>query len=562
MTRDRTLLNDFAEAGDQPYWDWSLLSVQKEFLESTAKFTMFSGGFGTGKTTALCAKVILLLFIPNNVGYLGRLDGKALRASTMECLYEMLPKGYLAKHNDQRGFLQLKATFGGGRLAYGDFKDLNDLKNIPLGFFAIDQAEEVSSRIWDYLDGRLRRKNPVLRGGKRQYWVMGTCPKRNGDRHYAVHEEQKCLLCYADLPPFSEVGATVETPAPWDIICYANYGFGVCNPEGPSHWIYKSFPGLPGPFGTSTTPLPGYEGFHATVYDGLMSGFVKSDYVRDLEHRYRAIPLMWDRYLLGKWVEAEGLVYPTWDTQLQVIHRHQPGYDGSPLIDTDAEMYEVIDHGLTAPTAVMWVVPQLCQCGCRQLNYFIIDGHYEREKPVSYHTTCMKQHRERLPYRLIATYLDSQAFSRTLLGQKGTPRADSIYSVADEYGDYGIHPVPNQKDWDAGYNRINELCVKDPNHTHPITGEKGAPHLFVFSHVTDFIYEMENYKWKKARPNAPSGYAPNEPQDTDDHYLDALNGFLTSRPGETFSFVEAEIEDDSYLPPLYPSLMKQSHMAL
>src|SRR3990167_3430973 len=128
------------EIGEETSWDWDIMPKQGEFLRSTVRNSLISGGFGSGKTTILVAKTLLLLLgIPNNLGYLGRMDGKALRASTMQTLWDLLPKDYIAKKNDQQGVLQLKPQFGGSALLYGDFKDINDLKNIPLGFFAIDQ---------------------------------------------------------------------------------------------------------------------------------------------------------------------------------------------------------------------------------------------------------------------------------------------------------------------------------------------------------------------------------------------------------------------------------------
>lgn len=544
MANDRSLAQALAESGEQTQWDWSKLKQQEDFITSTAKLTMFSGGFGTGKTTVLCAKVILLLLIPNNLGYLGRLDGKALRASTMQSLYDMLPKDCLAKHNDQKGFLQLRPEFGGGKLIYGDFKDLNDLKNIPLGFFAMDQAEEIPQEVWDYLVGRLRRVTPVLAEGQRQYWVTGAC--QGQARHYALRSDTHCRVCSKSLPPFDETRQTVAEPPPWDLICYNNYGFGVCNPEGPSHWIFKYFPGLPGQYGLSGPGQEGYKAFHATCWDGLKAGFTRYDYVQEMERLYRKVPLMWDRYLEGKWVEAEGMVYPAWNREKSIVHRHTLRHDGSPLVSPEADLFEYIDHGLTAETAVGWVAIEPCTCGCERLNYFLVDEHYEGNKVVSYHAAQMKQHRERIPYKLSATYLDSAAFSKTLMGQKGTPREDELYSVADEYMDNQIYPVPNQKDWDAGYNRINELLIDDPNHIHPVTGKQGAPHFYVYNHCAHFISEIESYKWKKVRNVVGGSRVSEEPQDGHDHHMDGLNGLLTSRPLE-YSQPQSEDETPAWL---------------
>lgn len=569
MANDRSLAHDLAEAGEQPVWDWSKLKAQEDFLSTDAKYTMFSGGFGTGKTTVLCAKVILLTLIPNNLGYLGRLDGKALRASTMQSLYDMLPKDCLAKHNDQRGFLQLKPEFGGGKLIYGDFKDLNDLKNIPLGFFAIDQSEEIPADVWDYLVGRLRRINPILQDGRKQYWVVGSC--QGGQRHYALHGDTSCRVCGKSLPSFDETRRTVADPPPWDVICYNNYGFGVCNPEGPSHWIFKSFPGLPGQHGVSGPGQKGYQAFHATCWDGLKAGFTRPDYVQDMEERYRNNPLMWDRYLEGKWVEAEGMVYPQWSREQSVIPRHAVRHDGLPLLEVTMEegkpvvqpdVFEYIDHGMTAETAVGWIAVQQCTCGCERLNFYLIDEHYEGNKVVSYHSAQIKNHREKLGHRIQATYLDSQAFSKTLMGQKSTPREDELYSVADEYMDNQIYPVPNQKDWDAGYNRISELLANDPNHVHPITGKLGAPHFYVMQNCTHFISEIESYKWKKVRNNIRGTYTAEEPQDGHDHHMDGLNGFLTSRPVEYIQHTPTD-ETPEWLRQMELELdSSESHMGL
>jgi hypothetical protein len=539
-TKDRSLAAALTEAGETPQWQWDKLKAQELFLKSIDRFTMISGGFGTGKTSSLVAKVLLLLLIPNNLGYLGRLDGKALRASTMQSLYDMLPKEYLSQHNDQKGFLKLKPEYGGGKLIYGDFKDLNDLKNIPLGFFAIDQAEEIPEDVWKYLVGRLRRKNPILNNGLRQYWVHGQCPNTT-TRHFALHGDTQCRLCSAQLPKLDErIPQGMYYPT-WDLLCYNTYGFGACNPEGPSHWIFKYFPGLPGKHGISGPGEKGYKSFHATAWDGMNAGFIGREYVEDMEALYKSLPLMWERYLEGKWVEAEGLVYPTWRREESLLPRHATRHDGTALFDSNDDCYEWIDHGLAAPTAVGWVLIKECLCGCGKLDYYLIDEHYEGEKTVNHHAQQIKTHRERLPYQVKGTYLDSQAFSRTLIGQSGTARADQLYSVADEYMDHGIYPVANQKDWDAGYNRINELLAIDPDHIHPVTGKQGAPHFYALDKCNEFLGEIEGYKWKKAR-NHLAGYHSEEPMDGKDHHMDAFNGFLTSRPMDVKWSVKNDVD--------------------
>ena len=549
--RDRSLQQALKEAGETPEWAWDKMPQQEAFLTSPNQFTCFSGGFGSGKTTALCAKVILLLTaIPNNLGYLGRLDGKSLHASTMQSLDDMLPREYVAKRNDQKGFLQLIPEVGGGRLIYGDFKDLNDLKNIPLGFYAIDQMEEVDQAVWDYLAGRIRRRTPVLTDdGIRQYYVAGHCLRNLVDeraRHYALDQDHTCRLCAAALPPFSDRLTDGEDTPPWDLIIYNRYGFGVCNPEGPSHWIFKYFWDLPGVNGTSigkTDNFTGerYQGFHATVFDGQRAGFVDAKYVNNLRTLYSNNKNMWDRYIDGTWVEAEGLVYPMWNRAYHVYRYTDVRNDSTPIVHPKGHLFEFIDHGLTAATAVGWVFTEQCTCGCNQYNYFLIDEHYEGGKTVSYHAAQIKGHRTRLlNFPVQATYLDSQAFSKTLMGQTGTKRQDELYSVADEYMDHDIYPIPNQKDWSVGYNRICELLAIDENHTHPITGAKGAPHLLVANTLRNTIEEFETHKWRVVK-NAIEP-TKDEPADGHDHIMDGLNGFLASRPADVITFIPPKPE--------------------
>lgn len=572
IVRDRSLAAALDEAGENSQWRWDKLPAQEAFLTAPEPFTCFSGGFGSGKTTALCAKVILLMTaIPNNLGYLGRLDGKSLRHSTLLSLLDMLPREYIKKHNEQNGFIQLHRDVGGSKLVYGDFKDLNDLKNIPLGFYAIDQMEEVPSKVWEYLAGRIRRRTPVLTDlGERQYYVAGTCPANTLDsRHYARSssvERRACLLCGAPLPPFSDETANDSGAPPWDLIVYKRYGFGVCNPEGPSHWIYQTFRGLPGTHGDSTGIRDKRTGtwhraFHATIYDGLRAGFIDREYVGNLETIYRDKPTMWDRFMLGKWVEAEGLVYPSWQRNTHTFNYRATRYeDGAPVLRPGrGHLFEYIDHGLTAATAVGWVYSEACDCGCGKTNFYLVDEHYEGGKTVSYHSAQIKSHRLRLEnFPIQATYLDSQAFSKTLMGSAGTPRENELYSVADEYLGYEIHVIPNQKDWKVGYDRISELLLVDPDHVHPFTGQKGAPHFLASNLCQHFIKEIETHKWKVVKTAVEP--RRDEAADGNDHHMDGFNGFLASRPAEVIEFHppdddwDLDLELDTFNP-------RSNHMA-
>lgn len=70
---------------------------------------------------------------------------------------------------------------------------------------------------------------------------------------------------------------------------------GTCNPENPKHWFKR--------FIDSDVDLFLQE---YTLYD---NPFLASEFVKNLEREY-AGTVYFDRYILGKWVQAEGIIFP------------------------------------------------------------------------------------------------------------------------------------------------------------------------------------------------------------------------------------------------------------
>ena len=523
-------LQVLAESGEVKGPDWSQFPIQLDFLSDPHMYKMFSGGFSIGKSTALCNFILWMLTIPKNLGYLGRLDGKALRQSTFQLLLDMLPADTYKK-NDQQGMLTMKPSLGGARLLYGDFKDERKIKNIELGFFAVEQAEEIPLSVWDLLCGRLRRMCPIRSPeGKLQYYVEGVCPSTNY-RHLAQKGDKLCRDCGEKLPRFN---LNVEDPQtsmypPWKLKIYNRFGVGVCNPDSPEHWIYQMFPGFPNgkgelSEGSTDSKFQGLvKGFHATTYDALQAGIIDPDYVMQLEAKYTTSENMYERFMLGQWVQGKGLVYPEFRNDLHIISQHAQHYaQGKQLIPIDAPVYEYIDPGAVNPTAIGWVAIFDCDCGCSGQNVIILDESYEAKKPVSYHCTVIRHKRSQIPQKIQGTYMDRASFGKHQV-KEHADGTNELWGVADEYMELGIHPLATNKSWDAGRNRISELLKVDPNHINPLTGQAGAPHLLVKDCCPNVIFEFQTYSWKD-RPGIE------EPRDKDDHHMDGLNNLLVSRP--------------------------------
>lgn len=130
---------------------------------------------------------------------------------------------------------------------------------------------------------------------------------------------------------------------------------GCANPEGPRHFV-KRFIDTPG--------LDLYCQTY-TLYD---NPFIPANYVRDLELEYKGT-VNFDRYILGLWKQAEGLVYPfdnesdftcSYDDArgLRTIKRA----DGKEHTEEGQGMWYVsIDYGITNPfAAILWRVTPKC----------------------------------------------------------------------------------------------------------------------------------------------------------------------------------------------------------
>ena len=158
---------------------------QADFLLSTNKFACFSGGFGNGKTTAGCLKGIMLSQFPGNFGLVGRLTYPELRDTTRRTFFELTPPEYYDKASggEWRRSENHLVLANGSEIIFRHLDTIaeKELLSLNLGWFYIDQAEEIGERLFLILQSRLR---------------LNTVPRR--------------------------------------------YGFVTCNPE-PGNWIYSRF---------------------------------------------------------------------------------------------------------------------------------------------------------------------------------------------------------------------------------------------------------------------------------------------------------------------------------
>jgi PBSX family phage terminase large subunit len=200
-----------------------------------------------------------------------------------------------------------------------------------------------------------------------------------------------------------------------------------------------------------------------------------------------------DRHLYGSDVDTEGLVYDEFNETRHYIE---------PFVIPDTwERGFGLDHGFRNPTAVLWYA----------IDYdgviYIYDEHYEKEKPISYHAEQIK------PRGIFNGLCDPSVFNRT------QSRQERIFSIADEYADYGIilRPAFKTKE-EATINRVNEFFKQDK--------------IKIFKNCSNTYREVGNWKWKALKPGSEHN-DKEEPMDLDNHTCDVIKYIVASRISAT-----------------------------
>jgi PBSX family phage terminase large subunit len=142
---------------------------QTEFVTNTAKFSCFSGGYGNGKTFAGCMRALTLSQYPKNYGLIGRLNYPELRDTTRRSFFELCPPEYYEPENggEWRVSENKLKLINGSEIIFRhlDTTSEKELLSLNLGWFFIDQAEEISESVFMVLQSRLRLNHVPNRYG-------------------------------------------------------------------------------------------------------------------------------------------------------------------------------------------------------------------------------------------------------------------------------------------------------------------------------------------------------------------------------------------------------------
>lgn len=109
-----------------------------------------------------------------------------------------------------------------------------------------------------------------------------------------------------------------------------------CNPENPEHWFYKEWIA---PEDEKKRDKIFYQ--HFTMEDNLT---ISAEKRAEYESLYRGV--FYDRFILGKWVKAEGVIYPMFNREYHVVPQEDRPYD---------QYYISCDYGTLNPMSMgLW----------------------------------------------------------------------------------------------------------------------------------------------------------------------------------------------------------------
>ena len=152
--------------------DYDPLPKQSAFHLSGAKYRLYIGAWRAGKTHAGCQEAYKQSYIyRKNCGLIGRKDFTDLRDTTLKTFLEIVPQDFIQYYNKTEHHLILK---NGSEIYFRELKDGKGLGSLNLGWFYIDEAEEVDEGIFERLKGRLSLKQAGCRG-----WLTSNPPNED-----------------------------------------------------------------------------------------------------------------------------------------------------------------------------------------------------------------------------------------------------------------------------------------------------------------------------------------------------------------------------------------------
>lgn len=136
-------------------------ATQVAFHSSNRKYKGFKGSKGSGKTRGLIEECILLCYeCPGNRGIIARLDLGDLKETTMQFFFEFCPEELILERNRSEHFVVLRSKDPKrpSRIKFAHCKDPKSFESGEIGFFGLDESDEIPYETFQTLRTRIRLK--------------------------------------------------------------------------------------------------------------------------------------------------------------------------------------------------------------------------------------------------------------------------------------------------------------------------------------------------------------------------------------------------------------------
>ncbi len=495
-------------------------SIHAQWLASRAKVQIFGGGFGNGKTAALCIKVLQLVQqYPGVTGIVARSTLTALHDTTLKEFEKWCPPHWvISKGNYDRP--EWKFT-NGSTVLFRYIKQkgkstgtstTSSLLSGTYGFIAVDQIDDPEFTDKDFKDilGRLRSSDAsyvgtddtMPRTGPR--WFLAAL---NPVRNWIFHNYIKHLVAYKQK---GAIGAKLS-----ETVDVFRTALG-----DPNLRVEDIFDLVEGPTEANRANLsPDFIAMLRATYDGPMA----------------------QRFLDGGWNAYEGLVYPQFDSELHMVSE----VDIRSLLKLGrmqgtVSPVEAYDHGQSAPNCYGLSVK--VQIG-KVPFWIFLDGFKE---VCSIEQTVKKIRAIRAEWgfadnRLQVIFADPAIFRKQ--GQNQKTVGPSVAEMFHDNG-HGLLMTRGQNDMEAGIAKIGAYLNSYRDVVSPFTGTQPSPYLFFNRDRMDFVaVEFGDYIYKVTM----TGERSDKPRDANDHAMDMVKYCATAYPRITNIIVPKKTRE------LYPT---------
>lgn len=246
--------------------EYDPLPVFDPFHQFAGREGAVIGGYGSGKSVALCAELLKrALEQPGSEWMLCRKTINSLRDTTEQTFFNLLPAGFLAQCRIVKGggHVQFMVLPNGSKIHFKGLDDWKKVKSLNLAGFFLDEADDVDKETYEGLKSRVRQVHPLPgahtpRGTIIRSGIIRIAMNPNGHdyfwQHFIEHQEKTqggrvvgsgermaFLSTSLDNPynPFSYIEDMLNMPEPWVrryVFCSFDDFQGVIYPE----WDYNS----------------------------------------------------------------------------------------------------------------------------------------------------------------------------------------------------------------------------------------------------------------------------------------------------------------------------------